>query len=375
MPIVPLFISFALGLLLVTSSGYLLRYINRHDIFAKQAAHVKPTLRLGGLAIYLSLWITVCFEPSLWSPLGILLSCATPVVAAGLFEDIGMHQSIARRLVAGLVSCIFVVLATDTYITGLNIPALDLLLSVIPFAIAFTLFSSVGIVNAFNLIDGLDGLASFAGLICLLGLSGVALRVGHPDIVESALTLGGAILGFLVLNFPKGRIFLGDGGAYLLGFVLAWLAIDMMSQELKVSPWAVLLIFFWPVADTLWAMWRRAFRKATVSHADRMHFHHVVMRFLEIRFLGRGKRHVANPLATLVLVVMMSPPAITGIVLATETPAAITAVAIYAGLFLATYYLFVKLAPRRGVVQWKRTAPIALVHPIAVPTTLRQSAR
>lgn len=349
MALTPFLISFAVGFLLIGLSPRLVGLIRRNDMRARQATHVAPTLRLGGVGLYVALWFVADVNHGRLSEFGIFLLCATPLFVAGLLEDLGVRQSIFRRLVAAVMSCLFVVLTTQTYIAGLDVDVVDSLFKLGAFAIAFTLLASVGIVNAFNLIDGLNGLASAAALVSIAALVVIAQQTGHENLIVPAIGLGAALFGFFLLNFPKGKIFLGDGGAYLTGFLLAWIAIDLMQHEPSVSPWAVLLVLFWPIADTLWAIWRRAFRKIKVAHADRMHFHHVLMRLLEIRFLGRGKRHIANPLATAILVILMVPPAATGVLFATDTPSAIAASVVYTVLFLLAYRFAVRLASRRGV--------------------------
>ena len=99
-----------------------------------------------------------------------------------------------------------------------------------------------------------------------------------------------AVLGFMVLNFPLGKIFLGDGGAYALGHLLVWSAIILINYASDVSAFAILLIFFWPVADTGLAIWRRWKLGNPTDRPDRLHFHQLAMRFIEIRFFGRDRR-------------------------------------------------------------------------------------
>ena len=121
------------------------------------------------------------------------------------------------------------------------------------------------------------------------------------------------VLGFMVLNFPLGRIFLGDGGAYALGHLLVWSAIILINSSTEISTFAILLIFFWPVADTGLAIWRRWKLGNPTDRPDRLHFHQLAMRFLEIRFFGRDRREITNPLATLILIPLISAPQLLGI--------------------------------------------------------------
>ena len=104
-----------------------------------------------------------------------------------------------------------------------------------------------------------------------------------------------AVLGFMILNFPFGKIFLGDAGAYVLGHLLVWTSILLIKYQPSVSPFAVLLVFFWPIADTGLAIWRRLKLGNPTDRPDRLHFHQLTMRYLEIRFFGRDRRNISNP--------------------------------------------------------------------------------
>ena len=167
-----------------------------------------------------------------------------------------------------------------------------------PFGILFTIFATVGVVNAFNLIDGLNGLSSYVTVSVAVSLSIVAFQAGNTQ-VSIFLVLCVAVLGFMVLNFPMGKIFLGDGGAYALGHLLVWSAIILINNATDVSAFMILLIFFWPVADTGLATGvDGSWETQLIVPTD--FFHQLAMRFLEIRFFGRDRREVANPFATLI---------------------------------------------------------------------------
>jgi UDP-GlcNAc:undecaprenyl-phosphate GlcNAc-1-phosphate transferase len=117
-----------------------------------------------------------------------------------------------------------------------------------------------------------------------------------------------AIGGFLVLNFPFGWIFLGDAGAYVIGHVLVWTAVSMLWLSPDISAFAILLIFFWPVADTLLAIWRRLSNGKPVSAPDRLHFHQLVMRAIEISSIGRARSSLSNPLTTVAILPLALAP-------------------------------------------------------------------
>ena len=143
----------------------------------------------------------------------------------------------------------------------------------------------------------------------------------HLQYFYSLITI--VTFGFFLLNYPFGKLFLGDGGAYMLGFCLVWGGITLANQVAGLSAFAVLLIFFWPIADTMLAIWRRIKLSSPTSRPDRLHFHQLVMRFLEIRVLGRRRRQLSNPLATLIIAPLIVAPQIYGLIFAFEHYAAV----------------------------------------------------
>ena len=118
----------------------------------------------------------------------------------------------------------------------------------------------------------------------------------------------------------------------------------MVALRADISPFAVLLVFFWPVADTLLAIWRRRTSGVKTDQPDRLHFHQLAMRFLEIRFLGRHKRHISNPLTTIVLAPMIVAPQIAGVLLAFDHQKAIIATVLFVVLFFSSYLVGISLA-------------------------------
>ena len=131
------------------------------------------------------------------------------------------------------------------WLKNIGVPGIDTLLNIAPIGIVFTVFATVGVVNAFNLIDGLNGLSSYMSISIALSLSLVAFKVGNIQIAIFLVLLIPAVLGFMVFNFPLGKIFLGDGGAYLLGHLLVWSAVLLVANNNLISPFSILLIFLY----------------------------------------------------------------------------------------------------------------------------------
>lgn len=175
-------------------------------------------------------------------------------------------------------------------------------------AIAFTIILTGGISHAVNLIDGLNGLAMGVSMLISLGLAGLAYSVGDTSVAAVAVLVTAVIGALLVFNYPWGKIFLGDAGAYSIGHVLTWIGIVLIARNPEIAPFSVLLMFFWPITDMLFAIVRRVLAGRPVDRPDRLHFHQLVMRSIELVILGRKNRSLSNPLATLVVVPLAGLP-------------------------------------------------------------------
>jgi UDP-N-acetylmuramyl pentapeptide phosphotransferase/UDP-N-acetylglucosamine-1-phosphate transferase len=146
-------------------------------------------------------------------------------------------------------------------------------------AIGITCFAVAGVANAFNIIDGYNGLSSMVAIIILGGLAYVAFQVGDIQIMIAALAMIGALLGFLVWNYPHGLIFLGDGGAYLVGFWIAELSVLLTARHPEVSKWFPLLLCIYPIFETLFTIYRRVILKRVhPGMPDALHLHQLIYR-------------------------------------------------------------------------------------------------
>jgi UDP-GlcNAc:undecaprenyl-phosphate/decaprenyl-phosphate GlcNAc-1-phosphate transferase len=335
----------ACGIIYVLRSLYLPFTERRRDCKAVQAAHSTPTPRIGGVGIIVGLIPMVLLLPAGTRDLfGIICLSLIPLVAAGLAEDLGYHVAPRWRLLAAACSSVVVILALGAMLPKLDVWGLDTLMTWTPFAGAFTIFACAGLCHAFNLIDGLNGLSAGTGVVAALGLASIASAAGESNMAGMNLMLVAVLLGFLAFNFPFGKIFLGDVGAYTLGHILAWFSIALLIQVPELSPWAVLLVFFWPVADTFLAIYRRRRAGRPTDAPDRLHFHQLAMRAIEITLFGKNQRRITNPLTTLLMMPMISAPVLTGVLLWNRPLAAFAAVCAFALLFVGTYRFGLRMA-------------------------------
>ena len=163
--------------------------------------------------------------------------------------------------------------------TGL--PPLDWLLQFTPLAVIFTAFAVGGVVNAINIIDGFNGLAVGSVAIMLSAMGLMALREGDAPLATLCFSLAVCALGFCAANWPLGKLFLGDGGAYLLGFLVAWVAVMLPMRHAEINAWATILVCAYPVVEVAFSIHRRKKRQRShTGQADKLHLHHLVHRRL-----------------------------------------------------------------------------------------------
>jgi UDP-GlcNAc:undecaprenyl-phosphate/decaprenyl-phosphate GlcNAc-1-phosphate transferase len=223
---------------------------------------------------------------------GYLLLAATPAFIGGLLEDITKNVGVAQRLLFTMISAAIGTWLLGAVINRLDIPLLDNAMHWLPFAIVFTVFAVGGVANSINILDGYNGLAAGFSIIVLIALAAVAAQVNDNLVLMVSVSMIGTMLGFLAWNWPKGKIFMGDGGAYLLGFILAELSVLLVSRNPSVSPWFPLLLLAYPVFETLFSIYRRKLvRKSTPGHPDALHLHHLIFKRLVRGHINGGCHH------------------------------------------------------------------------------------
>mgnify|MGYP006150095903 CR=1 FL=1 len=334
------------AIIIICFSQTALESAKRDDHFAVQSAHTTPTPRIGGFGILTAISVTYLYNFSIdiWSSSSLFLLSALPVFIVGLAEDLGFFASPRNRLLAATTSGVLFVILTHQWLNKTDIPGLDLAMQWAPFAIAFSVLLAVGVSHAFNLIDGLNGLSGITAAGASLALAIIAHQAGITEHRDFLLVICAGVVGFLIFNFPFGKIFLGDAGAYAIGHLLVWTSISILWNVPSITPFAILLIFFWPIADTFLAISRRLYSRKPIAEPDKLHFHQLVMRGVEIVFLGRKKRRLSNPLATLFTIPFVLAPMGAGILLVSNKGKAATGCFIFTVIFITTYKIGMRLA-------------------------------
>ena len=258
-----------------------------------QKFHSVPTPRIGGLAIMLGLLFACAVssgaQQRLLAP---LLAAAVPAFLFGIAEDLTRRVSIGARLVATMASGVACWAFTGVSIAHTGIDLFDGLLAWLPLSVLFTAFAVGGLANAVNIIDGFNGLASGTVMIGLVSIGLIALECGDAELAQTCFIVCAVTVGFFLVNFPFGKLFLGDGGAYLLGFLLAWLSVTLVYRNPQVSSWAPLLACAYPTFETVFTIVRRLWCRRHPGQPDSCHLHSLV----KIAVAGRYFRKFRAPL-------------------------------------------------------------------------------
>jgi UDP-N-acetylmuramyl pentapeptide phosphotransferase/UDP-N-acetylglucosamine-1-phosphate transferase len=250
-----------------------------------QKHHLYKVSRLGGLGVALSIlsggYFIREYYPNVTMITYALMFCYSPIFFAGLFEDITHKVSPSIRFSFACVSAIAIIFLTKIQINYTDIDWIDSILKIYSISFILTMIIIVGFVNSINIIDGFHGVASGATLIMLITFAFITYSVEDYLIFHILLVIIIANTCFILLNWPFGKIFLGDSGAYLLGIWVVVIGILIPSRSTTISPMATVLIGTYPMIETIFSIYRRMFiRKTLVSKPDALHLHTLIYKRL-----------------------------------------------------------------------------------------------
>jgi len=244
-----------------------------------QKFHSAPTPRKGGIPIVLALvmaWGRSSAEiQTLLAP---ILFAGMPAFLFGIAEDLTKQIGVVQRLLATMAAGLLAWWITDYSLTRLDIWVVDLLMQFTLFSVIFTAFAVGGVANSINIIDGFNGYASLTCTIAFIGFALIAFQVGDQNLALVSLILAAIVWGLFWVNWPFGKLFLGDGGAYFLGFALAWIAVLLIERNPSVSAFSALVICILPITETLFSIFRRKVRNKHPGKPDSLHFHSLLQR-------------------------------------------------------------------------------------------------
>lgn len=262
-----------------------------------QSSQDAPVPRIGGAAVLAGLLATAvaCGGEARTMLLQVTI-IGLPVFLTGLAEDLTARVPSIARLILTLAVGILFCAYTSSYVTAIGFEVPDALLSHSAIAIAFTAFMIAALVHATNIIDGFNGLATGTTVLAVAGIGLLAFRTGDVEVFLLCLSFASVLCGFLPFNFPLARQILGDGGAYLIGFVAACLTLLLLTRNPEVSPWSACVLFAYPLLETLTSILRKRIRGTGAMQPDSWHLHMLVYRAIG-RPVARtlGKEEWANP--------------------------------------------------------------------------------
>jgi UDP-N-acetylmuramyl pentapeptide phosphotransferase/UDP-N-acetylglucosamine-1-phosphate transferase len=247
----------------------------------------------------------------------------------------------------------------DAWVVRVDIPGASHMLSSYGAAsIVFTCIAVAGLTNAFNIIDGFNGLAGGVATLILLGIAYIAFKVGDISVLAAAITAVGAIAGFMLLNFPRGLIYLGDGGAYLIGFWIAELLVLLVARNPAVSPWFPVLICCYPVFETLFSMYRRmVLKRIHPGVPDVAHLHHLIYKRLVRWLVGTNlsaHRTQRNALTSPYLWVLTSTCVVPAVMFWQHSAALMAGAVVFASAYI---YGYTRIARFRAPGWWVLRKP------------------
>lgn len=249
------------------------------DLPSGRKVHASPTPLVGGIAIYLAFLLGISWTGT---P-GIALAAACFLaLLCGLVDDLRPLPPAVRFFWQAL-ACLVMIFAGDVMLTDFGRLMWDGTLELGVLSVPITVFAALGVINAFNMIDGVDGLAGTVFLVCAVSIGWLAGAAGMASHVQLLAIAACAVGGFLLLNArlpwnSRARVFLGDSGSTWLGLFLAWMFIDLGNgADRAFAPMTAVWIIGLPLLDTTRLIGTRWLRGQAATAADQQHLHHALL--------------------------------------------------------------------------------------------------
>jgi len=243
---------------------------------SKQRLHQDEVPRVGGLIIFLFLSL-IAFVKFEIDALNLLLISFMPLAFISVKEDFFHNTTPKARLLAMIASCLIFLIFIPSQFPVIDIPYLKELINLKLIGLAFYTFSMLVIINGNNLIDGVNGNMGITNLVQLLVLSILGLKAGDYEFSNLCILFSIPLVVFLFFNFPYGKIFMGDLGAYFYGFTLSGLVIYFFGKYDNLLSWNAVLILFYPAMELLFSFVRKKFfLKQSPLTPDAKHLHSLI---------------------------------------------------------------------------------------------------
>ena len=267
-------VAFLISVIMTPISKKIGLSVNAYALENKRTVHHGKIVRIGGVAMYVAFVLTMAIFVHPDSTFDAILVGACIVFVGGLIDDLLDLKPIIKLLFQ-IMAAVYVTYFGGIQMNEINLPFVTV--NIEPIYAIISVFWIVGVTNAINLIDGLDGLSCGISIIVLCVVGFIAYQMRRIDACIVALILVGSIGGVLPYNFHPASIFVGDCGALFMGYMIACLSLLGFKSSAFISLIFPLIILFVPLSDTCLAIIRRKLKGQKISEADRSHLHHVLM--------------------------------------------------------------------------------------------------
>jgi UDP-N-acetylmuramyl pentapeptide phosphotransferase/UDP-N-acetylglucosamine-1-phosphate transferase len=218
-----------------------------------------------------------------------------------------------------------------------DVGVIDQVLAITFFSVLITAIAIGGVANAINIIDGFHGLAGGVTILIMAAFALIAYGYGDVKLMLLCLLLASVLLGFLIINTPFGKLFLGDGGAYLLGFFVGWVALLLPARNPEISPWASLLVCAYPVTEVLFSIVRRLWWGVGIGEPDRAHLHSLIKLAIVLPRAAHQSENMRNASVAPYLWLLAMLPMGIAVVVPSNTPVLMASFVMFFGLYLVLY--------------------------------------
>ena len=305
------------AILLVVTQRWHARWTGDFEDSGVQKHHTGSPPRIGIVPLVIGVLVGIKFMAdgdlqaagSASSLLSLMVVASLPVVLLGLADDVTKRVPPRVRMVGAIVAGLAAISLLGLRVERVDIPLLDTLVAFWPVSVAVTVLMVCGFTNAMNIIDGLNGLAGGLAVLKLGATAVVAAQMGDTVVLQICVVVMMTVGGFLLVNFPRGMVFLGDGGAYFVGFLLVQIWLLLLSRNPSLTPLFVVAVAFLPTMETIFSIYRRRFhgrrsRRRDAMLADRLHLHTLIYHRRTLRAMKQlpwAEAWVANAAAALAL--------------------------------------------------------------------------
>ena len=300
----------------------------------------KPSIRAGGFTAFLSIFFYCIFFANLSSNYLTIFFSLLPVFCVSFIEDLGRPVKPNLRLLAIFTSSFLIVSYTETFLGTMDIIWVNKLLKVYAISFVFTVIGISATSNAWNFVDGLNGLSSGLSIVILLFFSFLAFQNSMFELGVFLSIISSSIFSFWLLNVIFGRIVLGDTGAYLIGIIIGWSGVKISMSYESVSAWVIFFIILYPATELSFTILRRIIAKKSPFDPDNLHLHSLFYDYFTAKF-SRLSSQIANSFCGFIITIYGSLPVFIYFRLNDLFPNIFYSIIIYVLSYILIYFILI----------------------------------